>query len=163
MNKPELISKLRVRQWLGFAIIVLLLPAISWAWSGNVVGISDGDTIKVLTGKTVTKIRLYGIDCPEKGQAFGRIAKRFVSEMVFGRQVEIKPMDQDRYGRTVAWVYVDGKNLNEVLVKVGLAWHYKKYSSDQSLADLEIKARQGRVGLWSDPDPIPPWQYRRSK
>ncbi len=81
--------------------------------------------------------------------------------MVFGKHVEIKPVDQDRYGRTVAWVYVDGKNLNEELVKAGLAWHYKKYSSDQSLANMENQARKIKIGLWVDPEAIAPWTFRR--
>jgi micrococcal nuclease len=127
------------------------------------VSIADGDTITVLKGKTPVKIRLFGIDCPEGSQAFGKKAKQFTAAMVFRKHVEIKPVDRDRYGRTVAWVLVDGQNLCEELVGAGLAWHYKKYSKDQSLADLEIRARKGRLGLWSDPNAIAPWEYRRRK
>ena len=141
----------------------LLAPSLLWAWTGEVVKIADGDTITVLHGKAPVKIRLYGIDCPERGQAFGTKAKQFTAGMVFRKQVRIEPVDRDRYGRTVAWVYVNGKNLCEELVRAGLAWHYKKYSSDQSLADLEISARRNRVGLWSDPHAMPPWEYRRRK
>jgi micrococcal nuclease len=100
---------------------------------------------------------------PERGQPFGKKAKQFTAAMVFRKQVKIEPVDRDRYGRTVAWVYVDGRNLCEELVRAGLAWHYKKYSSDRNLADLEIRARKGRVGLWSDPRAIAPWDYRRLK
>ena len=110
--------------------------------------------------KTPIKIRLYGIDCPEKGQAFGKRAKQFTSKMVFKKQVEIKPVTKDRYGRTIAWVYVGGKSLCEELLKAGLAWHYKKYSTDQVLAVSEMKARQEKLGLWADPKPIAPWDYR---
>jgi len=132
-----LISRAKI---LSALFLWLLAPSILWAWTGKVVGIADSDTITVLNGKTPVKIRLYGIDCPEKGgQAFGNKAKQFTSDMVFKKQVQIEPMDQDRYGRTVAWVFVDGKNLCEELVAAGLAWHYKKYSSDQNLADLEAK------------------------
>jgi endonuclease YncB( thermonuclease family) len=141
--------------------LCLLIPSITWAWSGEVVGIADGDSITVLRNKTPVKIRLYGIDCPERRQAFGKKAKQFTSKMVFRKQVKIKPVDRDRYGRTVAWVYVNGKNLCEELVRNGLAWHYKKYSSDQSLADLKTQARKGRVGLWADPHAVPPWEFRR--
>ena len=144
-------------------LIALLAPTLSWAWTGKVVGIADGDTITVLKAKAPVKIRLYGIDCPERGQAFGKKAKQFTAGMVFRKMVRIEPVDRDRYGRTVAWVYVDGKNLCEELVRAGLAWHYKKYSSDQSLADLEILARQSRAGIWSDPHAMPPWEYRRRK
>jgi endonuclease YncB( thermonuclease family) len=143
-------------------LFLVLWPSICLAWTGDVVGVADGDTITVLKDKTPVKIRLYGIDCPEKGgQAFGKKARQFTSKMVFRKLVEIKPVDKDRYGRTVAWVYVDGKNLCEELVINGLAWHYKRYSSDQKLADLENRARKGRVGLWSDPHAIPPWEFRR--
>ena len=119
--------------------------------------------ITVLKAKTPIRIRLYGIDCPESGQGFGKKAKQFTSGMVFRKIVRIEPVDRDRYGRTVAWVYVDGQNLCEELVRAGLAWHYKKYSSDQSLADLEILARHKRVGLWSDPHAVPPWEYRKAQ
>jgi micrococcal nuclease len=142
-------------------LFCLFVPSVLWAWTGEVVGIADGDTITVLKGKTPVKIRLYGIDCPERGQAFGKKARQFTSDRVFRKHVEIKPVDRDRYGRTVAWVLVDGQNLCEELVGAGLAWHYKKYSSDQKLADLEARARKGRVGLWSDQGAVAPWEYRR--
>lgn len=141
----------------------IILPPIVLANYGKVIGISDGDTITVLINETPIKIRLYGIDCPERGQEFGQKAKRFASDMVFGKTVMIKPTDKDRYGRTVAWVYVEGKSLNEELVKAGLAWHYKKYSSDIKLSDAELKARNKKIGLWSNPHSIPPWEYRRLK
>lgn len=144
-------------------VCILLIPALVCAWTGEVVGISDGDTITVLRDRTPFKIRLFGIDCPERGQSFGKKAKQFTADMVFRKQVKIEPKDQDRYGRTVAWVYVGGKNLCEELVRHGLAWHYKRYSRDQSLADLEMQARENRVGLWSDPYAVPPWKYRRRK
>lgn len=144
-------------------VFVLILPSVVLAWSGKVVGISDGDTIKVLRDKTPVKIRLHGIDCPERGQAFGSKAKHFASDYVFGKIVTIKETAQDRYRRTVAWVYLDNSSLNEALVRAGLAWHYKKYSSDKNLSDAEIKARNERLGLWSDPHSIPPWEYRRLK
>jgi endonuclease YncB( thermonuclease family) len=152
-----------LNRFLSISLLFLFLPSICAAWSGTVIGISDGDTITVLRGKTPIKIRLHGIDCPERGQAFGKRAKRFASEMVYKKTVTIAPTDKDRYGRTVAWVYVDDMSLNEALVSAGLAWHYKKYSSDRNLSEAEIRARDKKVGLWSDPDAIPPWEYRRLK
>jgi hypothetical protein len=106
------------------------------------------------------KIRLHGIDCPEMGQPFGKRAKQFTSDMVFGKIVEVKPTDRDRYGRTVAWVYVDSICLNKELLKVGLAWHYKQYSKDNELAILELVAQKKKIGLWSDPHAISPWEFR---
>jgi micrococcal nuclease len=89
-------------------LILLFMTSVCLAWSGKVVGISDGDTITVLKGTTPFKIRLYGIDCPERGQAFGKRAKQFTSDMVFLKHVKIEPVDKDRYGRLVACVFVDG-------------------------------------------------------
>ena len=147
--------------------IILILPVLAWSqtssWTGKVVGVSDGDTITVMHYGKDERIRLYGIDCPEKRQAFGKRAKQFTSNMVFGKNVEVRPITTDRYGRTIAWVYVNGSCLNEKLLKAGLAWHYKRYSSERHLADLETEARHTRAGLWSDPDAIPPWDFRRGK
>ncbi len=112
--------------------VLVVSPTLSWAWSGEVVGITDGDTITVLNSKTLkdVKIRLYGIDCPEGGQAFSKRAKQFTSKMVFGKVVEVHQMDTDRYGRTVALVSVDKQILNKELVKAGLAWVYDRYCSE---------------------------------
>ncbi len=147
--------------------LVLSFPLSAWpqaaTWKGKVVGISDGDTITVLHHGKGEKIRLYGIDCPEKSQAFGKRAKQFTSNTVFGKTVEVKPVTTDRYGRTIAWVYVNGTCLNEELLKAGMAWHYKRYSSERHLAELEIETRQNKAGLWSDPHPIPPRDFRHGK
>lgn len=132
-------------------------------WKGKVVGVSDGDTITVLHHGKGEKIRLYGIDCPEKKQAFGKRAKQVTSKMVFDKNVEVRPVTTDRYGRTIAWIYINGTCLNEELLKTGLAWHYKQYSSERRLADLEIEAKQRKAGLWSDPHSIAPWDFRRGK
>jgi hypothetical protein len=83
--------------------------------------------------------------------------------MIFGKTITVKPTDQDRYGRIVAWIYLDLRCLNEELIRSGLAWHYKKYSSDKNLANTEIAARQIKVGLWKDKNPVPPWEFRRGK
>ena len=154
-----------MRRPLAVLVIILTLPVLAWsqqaAWQGKVVGVSDGDTITVMHQGKGERIRLYGIDCPEKRQAFGKKAKQFTSKMVFGKNVEVRPVTTDRYGRTIAWIYIDGACLNEALLKAGLAWHYKRYSSDRHLADLEIVARHGKAGLWSDPYSVPPWDFRR--
>lgn len=145
-------------------ILLLFLSSTCFALSGKVVGVSDGDTITVLTSKRKqVKIRLYGIDCPEKKQAFGQKAKTFAKDLAYGKKVSVRQVAKDRYGRIVGWVSINGKSLNKELLKAGLAWHYKQYSSDSSLASLEIKARKSKRGLWSDSNPIPPWEYRRGK
>lgn len=154
------------------ALLVLILafltvPLTSPAWTGKVVGIQDGDTITVLDeeDKTTTRIRVYGIDCPESGQAFGKKAKEFTSKMVFRKSVEIHPVEQDRYGRLVADVHVNGASLAEELVRAGLAWVYTRYCTSlvtcPKLERLENEARTAKRGLWADKNPMPPWDYRR--
>jgi micrococcal nuclease len=134
--------------------------------TGKVVGVADGDTITVLDGTTPYKIRLYGIDCPERGQDFGARAKQFVSDMVFGKQVQVIQEDVDRYGRVVGIVYVGNTCVNEEIVRAGFAWVYNQYCKDSVCSQwkgLEQQARQSNIGLWSHPDPIPPWDYRRGE
>ncbi len=127
----------------------------------KVVGVSDGDTITVLHDGKGERIRLHGIDCPERRQAFGKRAKQFTSTLVFGETVTVQVVDRDRYGRTVGVVLLpDGRSLNHELVRAGLAWMYRRYTNDQSLSDLEEEARVARRGLWADAEPVPPWEWR---
>jgi micrococcal nuclease len=137
----------------------------AWAaWSGKVVGVADGDTITVLRVYEQVKIRLYGIDTPEKKQAFGNKAKRYTNAMIKGKSVRIVPVDQDKYGRTVALVYVDDQCLNESLVRDGYAWVYRHYCHKDFCRDwseLEGSARKNSQGLWADRNPTPPWEWRK--
>jgi micrococcal nuclease len=153
----------RVKILSSLIVLILLIPLTVFAWSGKCVGVSDGDTISVMHEGKAEKIRLYGIDCPEKGQPFGKRAKQFTSDMVFGKSVEVKPTTTDGYGRTVAWVYKGDICLNKELLRVGLAWHYKKYSQDKEQAVLEEEAMEQKAGLWADKNPIPPWEWRKAK
>ena len=143
--------------------LVLVFSGQAFAdFSGRVVGISDGDTIKVLHNGKAEKIRLHGIDCPEKGQAYGLKAKQFTSEMVFGKTVTVQEQGLDKYGRTVGEVILpDGRSLNRELVAAGLAWWYRQYSKDGSLGQLEDEARSAKRGLWADPNLVSPWCYRK--
>ena len=132
-------------------------------FSGRVVGVADGDTITVLVGVEPRRVRLAGIDAPEKGQAFGQRAKQATSRLVFGRTVKVVVRGQDRYGRTLGEVRLpDGTSLNERLVEEGWAWHYARYSKGQRLAELEATARRSRRGLWVDPRALPPWEFRNA-
>ena len=126
----------------------------------KVIGIADGDTLTVLVKRTQYRIRLAGIDAPERKQAFGRKAKQRLSALAFGKVVDVKVLSLDRYGRLVAEVRVGGRSCGEVLVREGLAWHFTRYSSDKTLAALEREARADRTGLWSTAHPVPPWEYR---
>jgi micrococcal nuclease len=120
----------------------------------------DGDTIEVLKGGKAVKIRLNGIDCPEKNQAFGSRAKQYTSSLIFGKKVRVKEKELDRYGRTIADIYLGDVWVNQVIVENGYAWHYKRYSNDKSLDAAERNARKARLGLWSDLSPVPPWEFR---
>lgn len=148
----------------GFALIIL-------NFTGPVVSISDGDTIKVLHDGVPEKIRLARIDCPEishgrkPGQPFGQNAKRFTSDMCFGKVVEVDDKTHDRYGRMVGEVILpDGRDLNVELVRNGLAWWYERYAPDaRDLAELQNEAQQKRIGLWADPGAIPPWEFRKAE
>jgi len=147
-----------------YLLILLLLPHLSFAWQGKVVGVSDGDTITVMHNGRGEKIRIYGVDCPEKHQDFGNKAKQFTSNMVYGKIAEVEHVTIDRYGRTVGLVSVNGKSLNEELIKNGFAWVYTKYC-DKPICNQWYKyqeeARQKKLGLWSMQNPVPPWEYRR--
>ncbi len=151
-----------IKAVLSLTFVLLLAPAASFSYSAKVIKVSDGDTITVLNNGKQEKIRLYGVDCPEKKQAFGQSAKRFTLEFAGGQRVEVRRTGSDRYGRTIGWVSKEGKNLNEELIKNGFAWHYKQYSSDRNLARAEVSARNARMGLWREADPTPPWEYRRA-
>jgi endonuclease YncB( thermonuclease family) len=127
----------------------------------KVVGVSDGDSITVLKEKQQIKIRLAHIDCPENKQAFSSQAKKFTSDLVFGKDVKVIPTAKDRYGRTFAVVVLsDGRVLNKEIVKAGFGWWYFKYSEDQQYRKLEDVARSEKRGLWVDANAIAPWEYR---
>lgn len=150
-----------------FAVVVALTGSLLAAplaeFNAQVVGISDGDTITVLSAdKTQTKIRLHGIDAPEAKQAYGTKAKESLSAKVFGKSVRIVSRDVDRYGRTVAEVFVGDRLINRELVTDGFAWHYVKYApNDAELAAAEKAAREAKRGLWADIAPVAPWDFRK--
>lgn len=129
--------------------------------SGRCVGVTDGDSIKVLVDGSEVAIRLGGIDAPENGQDFGDRAKQKLSDLVYGREVTVLARSEDRYGRTVARILVGGRDASLELVRAGLAWHFTQYSNDQELSNEEAQARARRVGLWSASNPVAPWEFRR--
>ncbi|HEY9867992.1 MAG TPA: thermonuclease family protein [Candidatus Obscuribacterales bacterium] len=146
---------------LAVALACWLVPASAEQFQGRVVGVSDGDTLTVLCNGVPRRVRLEGIDCPEKRQAFGARARQFSAERAFGRTVTVVTSAIDRYGRDVGVVILPGgRILNRDLVAGGFAWQYRKYSSDPILLGLEEQARAGGTGLWSQPNPLPPWDFR---
>ena len=149
---------------------LLLLPSIALAWPGEVVDVTDGDTLTVIKGKgnRQVDVRLYGVDTPETDQPFGRKATRFTTRLAGNSRVEVVQKDRDRYGRVVALVYIegDGECLNEELVREGFAWVYERYCHIRDCdhwQDLERQARQDDKGLWARSDPVPPWDWRRGE
>jgi len=139
-------------------VLTLLIPSLSVAdFSGPVVSVLDGDTIEVLHNTLAERIRLSGIDCPEKGQAFGKRAKQAASELVLGGEVTLQTHGHDKYKRTLADVLLlDGTNVNHTLAEEGWCWWYRKYApGDTVLEGLENEAREGRKGLWAGPQPVP--------
>ncbi len=136
--------------------------------TGRVVGITDGDTATVLdSSRTQYKVRLAGIDAPEKKQPFGQKSKEALSDCAYDKTATIVGDKQDRYGRLVGKVMVSGVDCNLRQINLGLAWHYKKYMKEQPEGDratysrTEDSARGKRVGLWVEADPMPPWEWRR--
>lgn len=131
------------------------------AFADQVIGISDGDTLTVLHDRRPVRIRLANIDAPEKAQAFGERSKQSLSDLCYGKDATYQTVDVDQYGRTVAVVTCNGVNVNQAQVARGMAWVYTRYNQDGSLPSVEARARQAKVGLWSESAPTPPWLFRR--
>ncbi|MBK8621046.1 MAG: thermonuclease family protein [Saprospiraceae bacterium] len=131
--------------------------------SYKVVGIKDGDTFVVLIDGKEQDIRLGHIDCPEKKQPFGTKAKQLAFDLCFGQFVQLNHKNKyDRNKRLIAEIILqNGVNVNKELVDNGLAWHFKKYSDNEEYAELELKARNNRIGIWSEPNPTAPWNWRK--
>lgn len=152
---------------------VLCALAVSFAhaetFTGRIVKVLDGDTVEVLdASNTPHRVRLAGIDAPEKAQAFGARAKQKLLSLVGGQVVTVDWHKTDRYGRTVGKVLVDGHDANLGMINAGLAWWYRKYASEQDAADrtlyaaAEDQARTECRGLWADPAPVAPWEFRHA-
>lgn len=146
-----------------YVLIACVHPS-SETLGGKVVKIVDGDTFDVLdTGQRVHRIRMNGIDAPEKRQAFGDASTKKLASLCAGKWVKIVKYRTDRNGRWIADSYVNGISLSAAMVREGMAWHFIKYSSDSTLARLEKEARIQKRGLWSDPQPVAPWIYRSKR
>ena len=141
---------------------LLWATPVSQTITGRVVGVHDGDTITVLVASNQQiRVRLNGIDAPELHQAFGNKAKQALSGKVFGQTVTLVVKNKDRYGRTVADVWIDKRWINLELTREGWAWMYRQYSRSPELNEAEHQARESKSGLWADRAPVPPWEYRR--
>lgn len=148
---------------ISIIIVFFNIPVSALSWQGKVVNVADGDTITVLHDGKQEKIRLYGVDCPEKGQAFGSVAHDFTANMVAGKVVDIEDKARDRYGRTVSIVSVGSEVVNLALVEGGCAWVYSQYCKEQFCKDwakAEESARNAGTRMWGDPHIVPPWEWR---
>jgi endonuclease YncB( thermonuclease family) len=157
------------RQMIFFCLLSAASLAIQAATLvGKVVGVSDGDTIKVLdSNKKEHKIRLMGIDAPEKKQNFGASSKQALSNYIYQREVTVEYKKKDRYQRILGKVILDKQDVCLAMINDGMAWHYKDYEKEQSKTDrdlysqAELKAREAKRGLWQDSKAIKPSEFRR--
>ena len=147
------------------SLLLLSLSLFSAEIIGKVVGVSDGDTITVLDDMDQGnfRIRLDKIDAPEKKQAFGNKAKQYLSSLIFGKKVSIRYKSIDRYGRILGVVFLDGAEINLQMVQNGYAWHYSYFDKTPAYIEAEKQARAEKKGLWQDPNPINPYQFRKSQ
>ena len=160
-----------VRGTLTFLCLLLSFSLAQAAQlSGTVVRISDGDTVTILdNSKRMHKIRLTGIDAPEKSQPFGDASRKSLAEMIFQKSVEVTFTKYDRYGRILGKIESNGVDICLEQIRRGLAWHYKHYANEQPTEDrlayakAEEDARLAKLGLWRDPSPTPPWNFRRQR
>ena len=130
----------------------------------KVIAIKDGDTIELLKDGQPLRVRLLGVDAPEKNHDFGTRSRQFTSDLSFNKYVNLVVDGTDRYGRTVGTIILpDGRTLNQELVRNGFAWHYKAYSKDEELARLEEEARAQKKGLWAGKNPTAPWDFRKNQ
>ena len=159
----------RLGSWL-LAVALLAGCAHESRLQGEVVRVADGDTVTVRDPRDKThRVRLAGIDAPEQAQPHGMASREHLAQLVAGRDVEVRYRKVDDYGRLVGTLWLDGRDVNLAQLQAGLAWHYRHYQDEQphaerqAYADAETQARQARLGLWQDPAPTAPWDYRRQR
>lgn len=160
-----------LKRLVAVVVLVCALPCtLAWAdvIEGRIVRVLDGDTVSVLTAdKQEVRIRLRGIDAPEKKQSFGQVSKQHLSDLVFNKEVTVEFNKQDRYGRLIGTIFVGGTDANLAQVKSGMAWHYRQYAKEQppndrlTYAEAEVNARAKKIGLWGNGvEPVAPWDFR---
>lgn len=150
-----------LRWVLALLLIVGGIAGAAETLTGRVVGIADGDSLTLLvTGHRQVKVRLAGIDAPERDQPFGQRSRQSLSELAFGQPATVAVSKIDDYGRSIGVVTVGGVDVEAEQVQRGLAWVYQHYSDDARLLALEAAAKAARRGLWADAKPMPPWDWR---
>lgn len=166
-NSEKYAAMPNVMRWLIPLLLFWSISASAETLVGKVVGMADGDTVTVLDEQREQhKVRLAGIDAPERSQPFGRHSKEALSDMVFGKAVSVEWNKVDRYGRIIGKIVVEASDVNLRLVEAGLAWWYRKYAVEQSAADqrlyaqAEDVAKREQLGLWNESEPVAPWDWR---
>lgn len=161
-----------IRRWHRSILTALVVAALTLSTTlgaraertaGRVVRVIDGDTIVVLVGHTQVKVRMACIDAPESRQAFGSASKLRLSALVYLKDVTMEVQGSDRYARSIAMVYVGETNANLEMVRTGMAWVYTHYCSDPTFYKAQDEARHAHTGLWSAPNPVAPWEWRRNR
>jgi micrococcal nuclease len=164
-KKPALCQSLSFAFMISFLVFLFCLqqnPAPAQTLTGRAVKIVDGDTFDLLAEGKTYRIRLYGIDCPERNQPYYRQAKLTLGKLCSNQTLTVKYSGKDRNGRIIGNIYTSSNNyINLQMIQQGMAWHFKKYSTEKNLADAELKARKEKVGLWKDKQPIAPWEWRK--
>ncbi len=148
-------------------ILIFFYACVFSQLKGKIIGVSDGDSATLLDENNQTfKIRLHGIDAPEKKQDYGTVSKNFLGDLIYDKMVWVKTNGLDRYGRTIGIIYLneqmDGLSVNEKSLANGMSWHYKKYDKNVLWGKIEITAKENKLGLWKIPNPTPPWSFRGS-
>lgn len=142
--------------------LILSSGAFTQSHNGSIIRVIDGDTFAFQTAEGSFVIRMYGIDAPERDQTYSKESADFMKQYL-NKEAIIKASGVDKYGRTLAVLFIDGQDINLFSIKNGCAWHFKRYSSDQQYADTESYARKNKIGLWKVDNPIPPWEWRQLK
>ncbi len=151
--------------YLLFIYLFLTLSLIAKTFiQGRVIKVTDGDTITLLArNNKKIKVRLYGIDCPEKGQEYYQVAKNYLSSAVYDKDIKVEVINKDRYQRSVGVIWLNNNNINIDILKHGLAWHYIAYDKSIAYADAQKQAQLTKKNIWSTKNPIAPWDYRKNK
>lgn len=152
-----------------FTLLLLLLFVSTYIFAtkiiqGRIIKVTDGDTVTLLAkNNKKIKVRLYGIDCPEKAQEYGKEATNYLSSAINNKNVKVEVINKDRYQRSVGVIWLGDSNINLNILKQGLAWHYKQYDKSQAYADAEKIAQKSKKNIWSTKNPTAPWEFRKNK
>ena len=155
-------NQVKIKNWLTLLFLLFFLPVICFSqeYSGTILRVIDGDTFVFQTNEGSLRVRMFGIDAPEKSQAFGQESTKFMEGFLHKAGV-LKKTSIDKYGRTLGMLFIDKVNINLECVKKGYAWHYAYYYKNEEFARAEKEAKEKKLGLWKNENPTPPWKYRQ--